>query len=90
MRFKSFSEHIKESERLLGGKGDWVPFEDVDKKQLRVGIEVEYEHTNDYNVSREIAMDHLTEDPQYYTKLLQAGLVDEKPALDLAKELGII
>jgi hypothetical protein len=32
------------------------------------------EHTDDEEIAREIAMDHLTEDPKYYTKLIRAGL----------------
>jgi hypothetical protein len=39
------------------------------KKQLQKGIKVELEHTDDENVAREIAMDHLYEDPKYYDKL---------------------
>lgn len=39
------------------------------KKQLKMGIKVEMEHTNDKAKAKEIAMDHLWEDPNYYTKL---------------------
>lgn len=39
------------------------------KKQLQKGIKVELEHTNDEKVAKEIAMDHLFEDPNYYDKL---------------------
>lgn len=39
------------------------------KKQLEMGIEVEMEHTDDKQKAKEIAMDHLWEDPTYYTKL---------------------
>ena len=39
------------------------------KDQLRKGIKVEMEHTDDDDKAREIAMDHLWEDPNYYTKL---------------------
>jgi hypothetical protein len=39
------------------------------KTQLNKGIEVETEHTKDESTAREIAMDHLWEDPNYYTKL---------------------
>ena len=39
------------------------------KKELEKGIKVEMEHTKDKNKAKEIAMDHLTEDPKYYTKL---------------------
>jgi hypothetical protein len=39
------------------------------KKQLEKGIKVETEHTTDKAVAKEIAMDHLFEDPKYYDKL---------------------
>lgn len=37
--------------------------------QLKKGIKVEMEHTNDKDLAKEIAMDHLWEDPKYYQKL---------------------
>lgn len=43
--------------------------EDVDKKQLAMGIEVEYEHTPDKDVSEKITLDHLAEIKDYYTRL---------------------
>lgn len=39
------------------------------KKQLDKGIKVEMEHTNIKAKAKEIAMDHLDEDPKYYDKL---------------------
>lgn len=39
------------------------------QNQLKDGIKVEMEHTSDISKCREIAMDHLTEDPNYYIKL---------------------
>lgn len=56
-------------DRLPGGKGDKLKASDVDPAQLRMGIEVEMEHTKDKRLAREIALDHLAEDPKYYTKL---------------------
>lgn len=47
---------------------------EVDAEQLRIGIEVEKEHTDDESVAEKIARDHLQEDPHYYTKLKKAGL----------------
>jgi len=38
-------------------------------QQLVKGIKVEMEHTEDVEIAKEIAMDHLAEDPNYYTKL---------------------
>ncbi len=41
----------------------------VDPKELKVGIEVEMEHTNSSSKAKHIALQHLVEDPKYYTKL---------------------
>ena len=38
-------------------------------KQLKKGIEIEKEHTKTEGQAKEIAMDHLSEDPNYYSKL---------------------
>jgi hypothetical protein len=40
-------------------------------KQLEKGINVEMEHTKCSKIARKIAMDHLWERPDYYTKLKQ-------------------
>jgi hypothetical protein len=37
--------------------------------QLKIGIKIEQEHTTNPEIAREIALDHLGEDPRYYTKL---------------------
>jgi hypothetical protein len=42
---------------------------DYDPNQLKIGIEVEMEHTNDPKIAKIIALQHLEEDPHYYTKL---------------------
>jgi len=39
------------------------------KAQLKTGVEVEKEHTDDNVEAAKIALDHLVEDPLYYTKL---------------------
>jgi hypothetical protein len=54
---------------------------DVDQEELKKGIEVEKEHTDDPVKAEEIALDHLAEDPQYYTKLDKVGL--EEATTDL-------
>lgn len=42
---------------------------DLIKQQLEMGIKVEQEHTTSLKIAEKIAMDHLTEDPHYYSKL---------------------
>jgi len=56
------------------------------EQQLEIGIEVEMEHTKNPNIAEGIALDHLIEIPDYYSRLIKAGLVDEQNALDLYKE----
>lgn len=62
-----FKSHGKEL--IPGGLSDGSNPQDFDQAALTQGIKVEMEHTDDPAVAREIAMDHLTEDPQYYVKL---------------------
>jgi hypothetical protein len=47
--------------------------------QIKKGIEVEMEHTDDKRVALKIALDHLKEDPKYYDKLTKAGLEEKQP-----------
>jgi len=54
---------------LSGGLADEKKPEDFDQRELSRGIKVELEHTDNPDLAREIAMDHLTEDPFYYQKL---------------------
>jgi hypothetical protein len=59
----------KYEDELPGGLADKGPPKNVDPKQVEKGVKVEMEHTDDPDVAREIAYDHLTEDPRYYDKL---------------------
>jgi hypothetical protein len=56
-------------DKIPGGLADDMSEKDFDKESLRKGIKVELEHTDDYQIAKEIAMDHLSEDPKYYDKL---------------------
>jgi hypothetical protein len=67
--------------KLPGGVGDKSTTDQVNPTQLSIGIQIEMEHTNDLDIAKEIAMDHLTEDPEYYTKLVNAGLAKEFQAV---------
>jgi len=64
---------------LPGGKGEGNDPSQVDQEQLAMGVKTEMEHTHDADLAREIAMDHLAEDPQYYSNLKSAGMADELP-----------
>lgn len=57
------------SDKIPGGLADKKSPSDFDPKKLAQGVRVELEHTSDPKIATEIAMDHLTEDPDYYDKL---------------------
>jgi hypothetical protein len=63
---KNFEDLV--SKNLKGNKKQ-SEVESILKKQLNKGIRVEMEHTDDKERAKEIAMDHLFEDPKYYDKL---------------------
>ena len=54
-------------------EGSAIP-KNVNPDELRKGIEVEKEHTDNPKIALKIALDHLKEDPKYYTKLATLGL----------------
>jgi hypothetical protein len=60
---------MEKGDRLPGGLADDKTPDDFDPDALAEGTRVEREHVNDPALAREIAMDHLTEDPAYYRKL---------------------
>jgi hypothetical protein len=47
------------------------------KKELNMGVKIEMEHTNDKSKAKEIAMDHLWENPSYYSKLKKSDVDEE-------------
>jgi hypothetical protein len=65
--------------KLVGGKADNLTLQDIANKfdvplskiqnQMKKGLGVEMEHTNDREKATEIVMDHLTEFPDYYDRL---------------------
>jgi hypothetical protein len=51
------------------GKHNDVPDDKFDLKELKNGIDIEKEHTNNPEIAKRIAKDHLSEIPDYYTRL---------------------
>lgn len=58
-----------------------VDIEEIEK-QIKKGIEIEMEHTDDERISKIIAMDHLVEFPDYYDRLIAM----EKEAKEVLEE----
>lgn len=78
------NEEIKEDEKMELKKRD-ISLVDIERKhnktkdprdyiaflekQLNKGVKIEQEHTSSIKIARQIAKDHLLEDPKYYIKL---------------------
>jgi len=74
VKYKKHGKNISDVEKML-------------KKQLNKGIKVEMEHTTDKERAKEIAMDHLYEDPIYYDKLSK---IESKESMGAASAGGFV
>ncbi len=89
------SENITESDEVKGGKADDLTAADIAKKfkvsllmvkkQIEMGKKVELEHTKNSKLAKDIAMDHLAEIPDYYSRLKKM----EKEALTHWESNGV-
>lgn len=61
---------------------------DFSKDELEMGIKVEQEHTNNLAMARRIALDHLAEFPDYYTRLMKMEDDAKKANESMVNELG--
>lgn len=55
---------------------------DFDEKQIKKGMKIEMEHTRNKKMAQRIAMDHLVENPKYYTYLEK---MERKMDMDMKK-----
>ena len=90
MKYKDFFSEVAEGQpvKLVGGVGDATAPSDVNPAELAMGVTIEMEHTNDPDVATEIALDHLTDVPDYYSKLKAAGLAKELDACNTSSGFG--
>lgn len=87
----SYKQSFKEQDELEGGLGDKMTLKKIAKKhdvnmnhlldEFTQGVDVEREHTKNLKKAMEIAMDHLTEDPNYYSKLSK---IEPKPKKEVS------
>lgn len=92
---------FSEEEELKGGESDGMTEEDLSekhdvdvkdiKKEINVGIKIEMEHTDDKDIAKEIAMDHISEyadyytDPEYGIIAIEDKLGDNKKTVRISK-----
>ena len=82
--------HLNEIELIKGEKETGITVDDVDPEEFLVGMEVEkIEHSSDIGVQKVITLQHLAENPKYYSELVKSGMVDEPAALNVYKKYFI-
>jgi hypothetical protein len=86
MNFTDFGNR-EWKDKIHGGKGDDYTPDDFDEDDIKIGTAVEREHSNNPDIATELTIDHLAEDPDYYDKLIMAGLADEEDAVNLFNDL---
>jgi len=92
--FSTGAESVTEAKitEVAGGKSLGLTIEDIAKKhnitpekieaQIKIGVEIEKEHSDDAEEAKKVAMDHLVEFPDYYDRLVKM----EKEAKGEVKE----
>jgi len=84
----TYKQSFKEQDELEGGIGDEMTLKKISKihrvnlsdlvDEFSKGVNVEKEHTDELKTAMEIAMDHLSEDPNYYSKLKKIETNEEE------------
>lgn len=86
------------NDKIKGGKSDKLSIEDIAKKhgvsvktikdEIEAGKKIEREHTDDEKLATEIAMDHITEFPDYYTG--KNGLINTERKMEKQNESKLL
>jgi hypothetical protein len=79
-------EPLEEDEQLNEGKGKELHPNLIHPGELRMGIRVEMEHTDDIETAKKIALDHIAENPYYYTALKLSGIESPTKPKEKAKK----
>jgi predicted nucleic-acid-binding Zn-ribbon protein len=78
----SYASAVNCVKKFADNKGETHPDEEFDKEQLKMGIKVEMEHTDNPELAKKISKDHLLEFPDYYTRL---NAMEEEAKEELGK-----
>jgi hypothetical protein len=76
------TQAAKKKDKLPGGVADKIPYDKLNKGQLEKGIKVELEHTDDEEIAKEIAGDHLGEQLEEGKSKEEQDYYDELEKMD--------
>jgi hypothetical protein len=81
--------NLSDKEVIHKQKDPGITAEDVDPKELLVGMEVEKEHSTDLAVVETIVLQHLADNEKYYSEGMKKGIFEEPAAINLYKKYFI-
>jgi hypothetical protein len=89
MKLDEFLKQLNEENKVVSalekqGKAKNRSDSDFCPIEMEIGIAVEHEHVKDDKAAKEIAKDHLAENPHYYTKVLGPA---ESEVMDKAESI---
>ena len=64
---------LEQTDVFKGERQVGITAKDVDAKEFLVGLEVEKEHSSDLAVCKVIALQHLADNPKYYSEGINEG-----------------
>lgn len=88
---ESLNEYLDPSEKevIKDQVKTGLTVKDVDPKEFLVGLAVEKEHSKNLAIQKVIAIQHLSENPKYYSEGMKKGIFDEVEAINLYKKYFI-
>lgn len=87
---ESLQEFLNEETEVIPGEvKTGISREDVDAKEYLVGLAVEKEHSSDMAVQKTLVLQHLSENPKYYSEGMKKGIFDEVEAINTYKKYFI-
>lgn len=66
--YQAANQPMRKDDLIPGGQAEGMRPEQFDPEEMRAGMEEEMQEHGDPKYCQEIAMDHLSEDPQYYSR----------------------
>jgi len=86
---QEYRELYEDAEVFKNQRDTGITAGDVDPKEFLVGIAVEKEHSTSLAIQKIIALQHLAENPKYYSEGMKKGIFDEPAAINIYKKYFI-
>lgn len=89
--FETLNEYIDSMPKPVfkGERQTGLTIDDVDKKEFLVGMAVESEHSSNLAVQKSLVLQHLAQNPKYYSEGMKDGIFTDPAAINVYKKYFI-